>query len=686
MALSITDLDFDNIQKNFKDFLKTQDVFKDYNFDGSAISELLRLLSYNTFYNSFYINNIANEMFLDSATERSSVVSRAKGLGYTPTSQISSKAYVDLTSYISKVSGESTPTSNSFITLNSYSYFTSSVQEKDYNFLTTEPHNLYYYGDGGDHHIYKKFNVPLKEGKFLSYSFKVEREYDKYIIPNIGIDINTLIVRIYSSPDSISYTTYIKASNLIDIDSSSEIYWIYEGDDQKYYLEFGNDIYGKKLNIGNIIYIEYIVCNGSLANGCKNFNVGSYAYSDQYLQETKALRVDNSIDVVLNVYNQTSDFSSNCFVRSANSTASGYVSNYLNGVLKLTEVSNTFLIGDTIYEYDTMTSSNGSVALVSSSKSEENFSSGGSDIESLNSIKFHAPKFYASQNRLVTKSDYESIIKHEYPYIDSVVCWGGEELVPEQLGEVFVSVKPRGREILTNTEKEFLLNTVIEPRKIMNVNVNIIDADFIYLQPTIAIKYKADLSSDITQETIESRVTEEVKNYCRVNCGFFNNKFYYSNFVAMIDDSNEFIISNITDVTMIKYFAPVLLNTYTSSNNAVLYFNNTFTSLSTSKFSCNTGATIHSNCSFVINSSNSTILSIANSSGGYAVQNAGTLDYVNGIISIANTTITSTSEQNSSNTNVIKFYVVPEEMDLISGRNQILKIYDSFTVTSIPIR
>lgn len=687
MALTITDLDFDNIQNNFKNYLKSQDIFKDYNFEGSAISELIRLLSYNTFYNNFYINNIANEMFLDTATLRSSVVSRAKGLSYTPSSAMSSKAYVDLSSYIEKVDGEISPNSNSFITLNNYAKFTSSVQEKEYNFITTESHNLYYVSEGSDYWLYKKNNVPLSEGKVLNYAFKVQKEYDKYIIPNPGIDINSLIVRIYPSPESIGYTTYTKASNLVNINEFSEVYWLYEGDDEKYYLEFGNDEYGKKLDIGNVVYVEYIVCNGSSANGCKDFSVGNYSYSNTFLQETKSLEVNNSIEIVLNIYDKTEDFSIGSQVISANTLNTiGYVSYYSNNVLNLINVSNTFNVGDTIYEYDSASSSNGAVAIISSYRNVYAYSSGGSDIESIDSIKFYAPKFYTSQNRLVTKTDYEAIIKHEYPYVDSVVCWGGEELVPEQLGEVFVSVKPRSRETLTSSEKEYLMNNIIEPRKIMSVNVQVVDADYIYLYPSIDIKYRADLSSDMTEEKLEFVVSEAVNDYCYKNCGNFNNRFYYSKFVAMIDDSNEFIISNITDITMVKHFKPVILNSYNSSNPHTLYFNNEFNSLSTSSFSCNVGATTYSNCTFKINSSNNLILSIANSSGGYVVNKAGSIDYSNAVITISNTTITATTEQDSSNTNIIKFFAVPNEMDLTSERNQILKIYDSVIINSTPIR
>jgi hypothetical protein len=690
MSFIISDLDYDSILNNFKNYLKSQEKFKDYNFEGSAISELLRLLSYNTFYNSFYINNIANEMFLDSATERSSIVSRAKALGYTPSSKICSHALIDLTAYVSKVEGEVVPTTNSFITLSPYSKFQSSVQETDYTFLTTEPHNLYYNGSGSDYWEYKKNNVSVKEGQKLTYAFKVEREYDKYIIPNSGIDINTLIVRIYPNIDSIDYETYEKANKLSNVDESSKVYWIYEGDDEKFYLEFGNDSYGKKLEIGNIIYIEYLICNGADANGCKNFTVGSYGYSNNSIIETEALVVNNSIYTYLNVYSETADFQANSTVIGTTSLSQGVVESYNDNILLLSQVSNTFIIDELIYEYNETTSNTGSTAYVASIRSTERYSSGGSNIESTNSIKFHAPKVYASQNRLVTKSDYESIIKHEYPYIDSVVCWGGEENDPEELGEVYLSIKPTTRETLTETEKTYILENIVEDRKMIGINVNIVDPDYIYIHPSIEIKYQADLSSDTTQESIENDISENIYDYCRTNCGYFNNSFYYSKFVAMIDSSNEFIISNSTDIKIIKHFKPTLSVPYTANNIGKIEFNNAFTNTVVdfvcSDFTCNVGGTLYSNCYFTINSSNTEILSIANSSGGYQIVNAGTIDSSNGVINISNAVITTTVERDSSNTEIIEITVNPIETDLQAEKKQILKLYSEITLSSTPIR
>jgi hypothetical protein len=690
MSFIISDLDYDNILNNFKNYLKSQEKFKDYNFDGAAITELLRLLSYNTFYNSFYINNIANEMYLDSATERSSIVSRAKALGYTPSSRLCSQALIDLTAYVSKVEGEVIPISNSFITLNRYSQFLSSVQETDYTFLTTEAHNLLYVGEGSDYWQYKKNNITIKEGQSLNYAFKVEREYDKYTIPNPGIDLSTLIVKVFPTMDSVTYESFEKTGSFVDIDEESPVYWIYEGDDEKFYLEFGNGIYGKKLDIGNVIYIEYLICNGEAANGCKNFSVGSYGYSNTSILETQGLVVNNSIYTYVNIYSETSDFEANSIVIGSTSNTQGVITSYSDNTLLLNHVTNNFIVNEQVYEYSTLTGNTGATAYIASIRTTESYSSGGSDIESTNSIKFNAPKYFASQNRLVTKTDYETIIKHEYPYVDSVVCWGGEENDPEELGEVFISVKPRSRETLTESEKTYILENIIEDRKMIGINANIVDADYIYIYPTINVNYQADLSADTTQESIESIVTENIYDYCKIHCGYFNNSFYFSKFVAMIDDSNEFIISNSTDIQIIKHFKPTLAVPYTANNYAKIEFNNSFTNtvsdFYSSEFTCNVGGTLYSNCSFSINSSNTQILSVSNSSGGYQIVNAGTIDSSNGIIYISNATISTTSLTDTSNTEIIKITVNPVNMDLQAEKKQILKIYDSILLTSTPIR
>jgi len=686
--LQITETDYDSILDNFKNYLKSQDEFKDYNFDGSSLSIFLDVLSYNTFYNAFYINAIGNEMFLDSATKRENVVSRAKALGYVPSSSVSSYAYIDIEAHINKASVE-TPSSNSFISLNSYAIFTTTVQEDDFNFITPETNALKYDSDGGDYWIYKKQNVKIVQGKIYTYSWKVQNEYDRYIIPNKNADINSLIVKIYTTEDSNSYTTFTKADNFLNVDENSDVYWIYEGDDENFYIEFGNGEFGSKLDISNIVYIEYIVTEGEDANGAKLFNIGNYSYSNSSIREYDVLSVTNSNYIVMNVINNSGAFTNDEKVRGETSNSIAYVYSFdnTNNILKLYGADASFQFGETIHEESVLGSNvvYGANAVINSIKTETSVSTGGSEIEDIESIKFYAPKFYSAQNRLITSVDYETIIKNDYPYIDNIVCWGGEEEDPQQLGEIFISCKPRSREFLDQWEKDYIIENVIEDKKMIGVNVQIVDADYIYIKPTINIKYNSDINPNTTKEKIETDTIENIKSYCRNFCHKFKSTFYYSVFVTNIDESNEFILGNETTIQMGKHFKPNL-NVATSEllkyANAIKDYSSCESIITSSTFSCNVSGTTYDNCYF---QANNTYLSIANSTS-IVSNNVGTINYNNGIIQISNVIITETAEVDSSNDKIIKIYCVPENLDLESEKNQILKIDSNINIDSTAIR
>lgn len=694
MSLTITDLDFDSILDNFKNYLKSQESFKDYNFEGSAINQLLKLLSYNTFYNSFYTNHIANEMFLDTASERESVVSRAKALGYTPASYSSSRAYIDVEAKINKVIGETPPTSNSYVSILPYAIFTSSVQDNDYNFITPEINNLYYKEEGDTYWVYEKKNILIKEGKILTYAWSVENDYEKFIIPNKNVDVDTLVVKVKETKNSTTSTTYTKASSLVDINENSTVYWIYETEDEKFYLEFGNDILGKRVNIGNYIEISYITTNGEEANGCKTFEAGNYYFSNNSIIETESLTITNSNYVILGLENTASEFDTNSLVRGGTSNSTAYVYDYSNNVLKLYNSSDNFIVGEIITEETTFSGNTifGANSTVLSIKSEISSSTGGSDIENIDSIKFYAPKLYSSQDRLVTKFDYESIIKSNYPYIESVNCWGGEEETPEQLGEIFISVKPKTRDFLDTWEKEYLKSNILEPKKMIGMNINILDADYIFIYPTININYDSNLGADTTRESIESSVRENLTNYCTSNCNKFDNNFYYSKFVSLIDEANEYIINNITSIQLYKNFIPNIAIPYTSNNNISILFKNEIdssdcsTNINSTTFTCNVASTNYELCHFSFDSSNNQTLTVANNTAT-VIDNAGEIDFSNGIIYISNVNIVSTDLVDSSNNEIISIYCKPLNNDLeAGGKNQILKLSPSYTLYSTPIR
>lgn len=258
--INIADLEFDQIKINLKTFLQGQDLFSDYDFDGSNMSVLLDLLAYNTHYNAMYTNMALNEVYLDSASRRDSVVSLAKSLGYLPRSAVGAKTKVNFA-----LTGVSSPTSvyQEFVTIPYGTKFSGIKDGNTYSFLVREDVTAQRNATTGN---YNYNNVVLIEGTIATSTFEYSA-LNAFTIPNINVDIETLVVRIQSGPTNTSFETYRFASEFANVDGDSLVYFLKETDDGSYQLSFGDGIIGKQLSSGNIINIEYIVCNGSFPNG-----------------------------------------------------------------------------------------------------------------------------------------------------------------------------------------------------------------------------------------------------------------------------------------------------------------------------------------------------------------------------------------------------------------------------------
>lgn len=263
--INVSDLDFDLIKTNLKEFLKTQDQFTDYDFDGSGLNVLLDVLAYNTHYNAMYTNLAVNEMFLDSASKRDSVVSIANNYGYLPTSKTSAIAKISLSVAIG------TNTSRT-LTLSKYSPFKATVSGIDYTFYTTSESVGSRKESTG---TYEFASIDLYEGTPVIEKFNV-LDASKIVLKNNDIDVSTIKVRV-QNPSSLLTTTYNYSEKVLTLTSSSEVYFVREIENQYYEIYFGKDNLGAEPSIGSVVTIEYIVTNGSVANGIKLF---TYAGSD----------------------------------------------------------------------------------------------------------------------------------------------------------------------------------------------------------------------------------------------------------------------------------------------------------------------------------------------------------------------------------------------------------------------
>lgn len=257
-----SELDFDLIKENFKTYLNGQQEFSDYNFEGSGLSILLDILAYNTHYNALYTNLAINESFLDSASKRSSVVSIAKLLGYTPNSASCPTATISLSLNATNV--DNAP---SLLILPKYSAFTTSIDNRSYNFYTLEEYSSYI----SRSNTYSYSNVIIKEGTLLKFSYNYLIGA-RYIIPNPNIDLSTLSVRVKENSNTEVYTEYSLVDNIIYLTSSNNVYFIKEIENNLYELQFGNGVIGSELSSGNIIEINYIATNKTIANNARNFS------------------------------------------------------------------------------------------------------------------------------------------------------------------------------------------------------------------------------------------------------------------------------------------------------------------------------------------------------------------------------------------------------------------------------
>lgn len=245
--ISVSELDFDAIKSNLKSFLKGQSQFQDYDFDGSAMSVLVDLLAYNTHYNGLYTNLAVNEMFLDSASKRSSVVSLAKMLGYTPRSATCSRAVVDLL--------VNSPTSSPEVaTLPAFQPFLTTVNGKTYTFYNQDAITVAKSSTG----VYKFSNVTIVEGTSLQYKYTVA-DGVRYIIPNANVDLTTLKVQVQENASATTYDTYVPSSDLTSVSPTTKVYFVKEIDDQLYELTFGDGVLGVALSAGNVVTLTYYV-------------------------------------------------------------------------------------------------------------------------------------------------------------------------------------------------------------------------------------------------------------------------------------------------------------------------------------------------------------------------------------------------------------------------------------------
>jgi len=259
-SINLIDLDFNSLKSSLKSYLSSQTKFQDYNFDGSNISVLLDVLAYNTYLNTFYMNMVASEMFLDTAQLRDSIVSHAKELNYVPRSFRSAQANVNISI---------TPSTNvTSVVIPAKTGFTSRIGSNTFNFVTKESIPITSSNSG----VFYANSTTLFEGSYVTDTFVKNSAItnQRFLLNNPTTDTTSVEISV-SENSGANVFTYTQAFSLFGITSNTNIFFIQPAENEQYEVVFGDDISGRSPRNGAIIDISYRVCNGELPNGADTF-------------------------------------------------------------------------------------------------------------------------------------------------------------------------------------------------------------------------------------------------------------------------------------------------------------------------------------------------------------------------------------------------------------------------------
>ena len=468
--LRVTELDFDTIKENLKTYLQSQSEFTDYDFEGSSLSVLLDILAYNTHYNAYYLNMVANESFLDTALLRDSVISHAKVLGYVPYSRKAPAATINFT--------VTTPnnTTGTLTIPKGYVFYSNAIDGVSYAFVTLEETTA---TKANTNYIFE--DLMIHEGQLVTYVYTYDQATNPkqiFNIPDEGVDTSTITVSVQPSPTSTYSDVYTLASDASEALTSSYVFYLQEGKSKKYDIYFGDDVIGKSITNGSLVSISYLVTNGTLANKANNF-VGTQTLVDSLGTSLTTFIID-PIEAAV----------------------------------------------------------------------------GGAERESVDEIKFSAPLQFTTQNRLVTLKDYESYIKKNYPVVDSVSVWGGEDETPKVYGRVFISLKPKINYYISDTEKQRIIDEIITPKSIVAVQATIVDPEYLYLLIQSTVTYNPNKTT-LTSEQLKTNIKNTVLSYKTSNLDRFDSKFILSRVQDEIDKTEpNSIIGTNSIVKVQKRFEP----------------------------------------------------------------------------------------------------------------------------------
>jgi Baseplate J-like protein len=590
-SINLVNLDFETLKESFKSHLSSQTIFKDYDLTGSNLNVLLDVMSYNTYINSFYLNMVASEMFLDTAQLRSSVISHAKELNYIPRSFRSAKAVVNI------AITPTNPVGVSAVTIPRGTSFTSKVGSNTYSY-TLEDNIIV---TGSSNGTFTASNVDIYEGALITDTFvyNAAATNQRFILSNPTIDTTSIRVYVTENNGS-SILTYNQANSYVGIDSSSQVFFMQASESDLYEVVFGNDTQGRVPKHGSVISVVYRVGNGELPNGCAVFSS------------------DDAIDGHTNIKVYT--------VQEA---------------------------------------------------------SGGAIHETTDMIRKNAPRYFQTQERAVTATDYRTLLQLAFPEIVAIHVFGGEEAEPPRYGKVILSVDVDNADGVSDSKKEDY-RKYLKERCPITIDPIFIDPEFINVEVYTNAVYNLNTSA-VSENELQSVIKTQVRIFNELNLNDFDTTLRYSRLIKQIDESNDSIASNSTELVAYKDIVPKLnssepftvrfLNPLKVLNSAYVHPYVDNHAVSSTYFTYN-GAMckIEDDGNGVIRVVSLTM----NESEHTTIVDIGTVDYATGEV-VFSAGLNITSYEGSA----IRLRAVTDSKDIVAAQNNIIRIKDTDIYVSV---
>lgn len=459
-SVVLTSLDHDTLKASLRDFMRSQDVLRDYDFDGSTIGVLIDELAYNTTLNAFYLNMVATEGWLESAQLRDSVVSRVKELNYLPRSARSASARLRVT-----ISANATT-----LVMPKGTSFTGRYGSGSFVFTTDVTRTV-----NSSNGTFVFDDVTVYEGAYVRDSFVYRRsaEDKRFVLTNPSIDTSSVVVNVVEDGGA-TVTTHSLATSLLGLNQSSRVYFMQGARGGRYEILFGDGIVGREPADGAVIVVEYRVTRGAAADGVTVFTL--------------------------------------------NDDIAGGLGSGAPRVETLSIASN------------------------------------GAAPESLESIRRIAPRWFQAQERAVTVTDYETILRARFPEINAVSAFGGEQLDPPRHGRVYIAVDVAGIDGLPESKRseytDFMAGRAAMP-------VVFVEPEYLYYRVETTVNYNVNLTT-LGQDDIRTLVETAINSYNSANLDDFKSTLRYSRLVGAIDDAHTSIVSNETSVRVYKKLNPTL--------------------------------------------------------------------------------------------------------------------------------